>query len=274
MENKNINLVGGVKQIIAIASGKGGVGKSTTSVNIALALSNLGKKIGLLDADVYGPSIPKMLGLSGKPDTTKEGKKIIPKERLGIQTMSIGFLVAEDTPMIWRGPMVMSAIKQLLYEVEWNEVDILIIDLPPGTGDTQLTLAQQVPISGSVIVSTPQDVALLDVKKGINMFNKVEIPVFGVIENMSYFLCPHCSSKTEIFSYGGAKATAKEYNIEFLGEIPLDTKIREHADKGEPLFNNERNQEYNEIYTKIANKLIDKLENQKSTNDPKINFID
>ncbi|MAR79727.1 MAG: hypothetical protein CMM18_05830 [Rhodospirillaceae bacterium] len=274
MENKNINLVNGVKQIIAIASGKGGVGKSTTSVNVALALSNLGKRIGLLDADVYGPSIPKMLGLSGKPDTTKEGKKIIPKEKLGIQTMSIGFLVAEDTPMIWRGPMVMSAIKQLLYEVEWNDVDILVIDLPPGTGDTQLTLAQQVPISGSVIVSTPQDVALLDVKKGINMFKKVEIPVFGVIENMSYFLCPHCSSKTEIFSYGGAKKTANEYGIEFLGEIPLDTKIREHADKGEPLFNNKENIEYNEIYTKIANKLIDKLENQESATGPKINFID
>ena len=274
MENKNINLVNGVKQIIAIASGKGGVGKSTTSVNVALALSNLGKRIGLLDADVYGPSIPKMLGLSGKPNTTKEGKKIIPKERLGIQTMSIGFLVAEDTPMIWRGPMVMSAIKQLLYEVEWNDVDILVIDLPPGTGDTQLTLAQQVPISGSVIVSTPQDVALLDVKKGINMFKKVEIPVFGVIENMSYFLCPHCSSKTEIFSYGGAKKTANEYGIEFLGEIPLDTKIREHADKGEPLFNNKENLEYNEIYTKIANKLIDKLENQESATGPKINFID
>ncbi len=274
MENKNINLVSGVKQIIAVASGKGGVGKSTTSVNIAFALNSLGKKIGLLDADVYGPSIPKMLGLSGKPDTTKEGKKIIPKEKFGIQTMSIGFLVPEDTPMIWRGPMVMSAIKQLLYDVEWNGLDILVLDLPPGTGDTQLTLAQQVPIAGSIIVSTPQDIALLDVKKGINMFHKVDIPVFGIIENMSYFICPHCSEKSEIFSNGGAKATANEYGIEFLGEIPLDSSIRENADKGEILFNTKENKRFENLYADIAKKLIEKLDSSKPPKSPEIKFID
>ena len=274
MENKNINPVSGVNQIIAIASGKGGVGKSTTSVNIAFALNNLGKKVGLLDADVYGPSIPKMVGLSGKPDTSKDGKKIIPKEKFGIQTMSIGFLIDEDTPMIWRGPMVMSAVKQLLYEVEWKEIDILVLDLPPGTGDTQLTLAQQVPISGSVIVSTPQDIALLDVKKGINMFHKVDIPVYGIIENMSYFICPNCSEKSEIFANGGAKATAEEYNIDFLGEIPINSTIREYADKGEILVNKNEKNEFKNLYTDIARKLILKLEENISIKSPEIKFVD
>ena len=188
--------------------------------------------------------------------------------------MSIGFLIDEDTPMIWRGPMVMSAIKQLLYEVEWNQIDILVLDLPPGTGDTQLTLAQQVPISGSVIVSTPQDIALLDVKKGINMFHKVDIPVLGIVENMSYFICPNCSEKNEIFANGGAKATAEEYGIDFLGEIPLDPTIREYADKGEILVCNEENNQYKNLYSDIAKKLILKLDATDSPKGPEIKFVD
>ncbi len=270
---KKTTSIPGVSKILAVASGKGGVGKSTTSVNLAVALSKHGQKVALMDADVYGPSIPKMLGINEKPETSTDGKKIIPIKKYDIQAMSIGFLIPEDTPMIWRGPMVMSAIKQLLYEVMWEDVDILVIDLPPGTGDTQLTLAQQVPITGSVIVSTPQDIALLDVKKGINMFKKVDIPVLGVIENMSYFICPHCSEKSEIFSSGGAKTTAKNYDIDFLGDIPLDTTIREQADNGEPVGINEN--KFSKIYSDIAKTLMNKLNNPDEKNmEPVIKFTE
>ncbi|MBT5375107.1 MAG: Mrp/NBP35 family ATP-binding protein, partial [Rhodospirillaceae bacterium] len=200
-------LIPNVKTIIAIASGKGGVGKSTTAVNLALAFAAKGLKTGLLDSDIYGPSIPRMLGLEGRPEQISE-TRLAPKEKFGIKAMSMGLLVADDTPMIWRGPMVMSAIEQMLRDVEWGELDVMVIDLPPGTGDAQLTLAQRVPLTGAVIVSTPQDVALSDARKGLNMFRKVEVPVLGIIENMSYFACPHCGERTDIFSHGGAKREA------------------------------------------------------------------
>ena len=227
-------LVPNVGAIVAVASGKGGVGKSTVSINLALALLAKGLKVGLLDADIYGPSMPKMLGVHGRPDS-KDGNILEPKENYGLKCMSIGFLVDEDTPMIWRGPMVMSAIEQLLRDVNWGKLDIMVIDLPPGTGDAQLTMAQKVPLTGAIIVSTPQDIALLDARKGLNMFRKVEVPVLGIIENMSYFACPHCGERTDIFSHGGAKATADEMGTDFLGEIPLDMAIREGGDTGKPI---------------------------------------
>ncbi|HXD02031.1 MAG TPA: Mrp/NBP35 family ATP-binding protein, partial [Novosphingobium sp.] len=224
----------GIKHIIAVASGKGGVGKSTTAVNLALALHANGLTVGLLDADVYGPSQPRMMGITGKP-TSKDGKVMEPMANHGIKVMSMGFLIDEETPMIWRGPMVMSAITQLLRDVAWGELDVLVCDLPPGTGDTQLTMSQNVPLSGAIIVSTPQDIALLDAKKGLNMFRKVDVPVLGIIENMSYFSCPHCGGRSEIFSHGGARREAERFNVEFLGEIPLDIAIRETSDGGQPI---------------------------------------
>ena len=199
----------GIRSVVAVASGKGGVGKSTTSVNLALGLARLGQRVGLLDADIYGPSQPRMLGITGKP-TSPDGKKLRPMENYGVRVMSMGFLVDEDAPMIWRGPMVQSAIQQMLTDVEWGELDVLVVDLPPGTGDAQLTMAQRVPLAGAVIVSTPQDIALLDARKALNMFRKVDVPVLGIIENMSYFLCPHCGGRSEIFSHGGARATAAQ----------------------------------------------------------------
>ncbi len=249
----------GVRAIMAVASGKGGVGKSTTAVNLALALKKLGLSVGLLDADVFGPSLPRMMGLSGRPDS-EDGKVIEPKVAFGVPCMSIGFMVEDDTPMIWRGPMVMSAVEQLLRDVNWGELDVLVVDMPPGTGDAQLTLAQRVPLAGALIVSTPQDVALSDVRKGLNMFRKVEVPVFGIVENMSYFLCPHCGGRTEIFGHGGARQTAAELGTDFLGEIPLHLAIRETSDAGTPIVVTQPESEYAKAYLALAERVAEKLE--------------
>ncbi|MBT5752863.1 MAG: Mrp/NBP35 family ATP-binding protein, partial [Rhodospirillaceae bacterium] len=251
-------LIPNVKTIIAIASGKGGVGKSTTAVNLALAFAAKGLKTGLLDSDIYGPSIPRMLGLEGRPEQISE-TRLAPKEKFGIKAMSMGLLVADDTPMIWRGPMVMSAIEQMLRDVEWGELDVMVIDLPPGTGDAQLTLAQRVPLTGAVIVSTPQDVALSDARKGLNMFRKVEVPVLGIIENMSYFACPHCGERTDIFSHGGAKREAARMGADFLGEIPLDIVIRETSDSGNPIVVSDPESPHAKSYRDIADKIWEKV---------------
>ncbi len=248
----------GVHSIVAVASGKGGVGKSTVAVNLALALKSLGLKVGLLDSDIYGPSQPRMMGISGKP-SSPDGRRLLPLENYGIKVMSIGFMVPEDTPMIWRGPMVMSAINQMLRDVEWGELDILVVDLPPGTGDAQLTMAQQVPLSGAVIVSTPQDIALLDARKGLNMFRKVDVPVLGIIENMSYFLCPHCGERSEIFSHGGARREAEKLGTEFLGEIPLDMAIRETSDGGNPIVVSQPDSAHAATFRAIAGRLWEKV---------------
>lgn len=247
-------LVPGVRHIVAVASGKGGVGKSTTAVNLALAAHANGLRVGLLDADIYGPSQPRMMGISGKP-TSPDGKRLLPMENHGIRCMSIGFMVAEDTPIIWRGPMVMSALNQLLRDVEWGELDLLVCDLPPGTGDAQLTMAQQVPLAGAIIVSTPQDIALTDARKGLNMFRKVEVPVLGIIENMSYFLCPHCGERSEIFSHGGAKREAERLGVEFLGELPLDMAIRETSDSGRPIVVADPESPHAKTYRAIAKRI-------------------
>ncbi len=247
------NAVAGVKHIVAVASGKGGVGKSTTAINLALALHSLGLKVAVLDADVYGPSMPKLFGLTGKPQASDaEGKKMKPMTRFGVELMSIGFLVAEDTPMIWRGPMVMSALTQLLREVAWGETDVMIVDMPPGTGDAQLTLAQQTPLSGAVIVSTPPDLALIDARKGLNMFRKVSVPVIGIIENMSYFICTKCGERHEIFGHGGAREEARRLGVPFLGEIPLDKELRERSDQGEPVVATVPNGLHAALYRDIA----------------------
>jgi ATP-binding protein involved in chromosome partitioning len=223
----------GVGAIIAVASGKGGVGKSTVAVNLALGLQALGLKVGLLDADIYGPSIPRLMGITEKPES--EGNKLRPIVKLGLKTMSIGFLVEEDTPMIWRGPMVQSALTQMMNDVAWAPLDILVIDMPPGTGDAQLTIAQRVPLRGAVIVSTPQDIALIDARKGLAMFRKTQVPILGIVENMSTFVCPQCGHESHIFGHGGARETAKTLNTPFLGEIPLVTTIRETSDAGTPI---------------------------------------
>jgi ATP-binding protein involved in chromosome partitioning len=244
----------GIKQIVAVASGKGGVGKSTTAVNLALGLAAGGRKVGLLDADIYGPSIPRMMGISRRPES-RDGKTLIPLENWGIRCMSIGFLVGEDTPMIWRGPMVISALQQMLNDVEWGELDVLVVDLPPGTGDAQLTMAQRVPLSGAVIVSTPQDIALIDARKGLNMFTKVAVPVLGIIENMSYFLCPHCGERSEIFGHGGARAEAAKLRVPFLGEVPLHLDIRTTSDEGTPIVAARPDSVQAGIYRKIADQV-------------------
>ena len=223
----------GVGAIIAVASGKGGVGKSTVAVNLALGLQALGMKVGLLDADIYGPSIPRLLGITEKPES--EGNKLAPIVKFGLKTMSIGFLVEEDTPMIWRGPMVQSALTQMMNDVAWAPLDVLVIDMPPGTGDAQLTIAQRVPLRGAVIVSTPQDIALIDARKGLAMFRKTQVPVLGIVENMSTYICPHCGVESHIFGHGGARETAKALAAPFLGEIPLVTTIRETSDAGTPI---------------------------------------
>jgi ATP-binding protein involved in chromosome partitioning len=249
--------VAGVRSIVAVASGKGGVGKSTTAVNLALALSLQGLRVGMLDADIYGPSQPRMLGVNRRP-SSPDGQTIIPVENYGIKCMSTGFMVAEDTPMIWRGPMVMGAITQMLRDVQWGELDILVADLPPGTGDAQLTMAQQVPLTGAVIVSTPQDIALIDARKGLNMFRKVDVPVFGIIENMSYFLCPHCGERSDIFSHGGARAEAQRLGVDFLGEIPLDMAIRETSDSGRPIVVSQPESPHAQVYRAIAARVWEK----------------
>ena len=259
----------GVKHIIAVASGKGGVGKSTTAVNLALALHGLGLRVGLLDADVYGPSQPRMMGISGKP-ASKDGKVMEPMQNHGIKVMSMGFLIEEETPMIWRGPMVMSAVTQMLRDVNWGELDVLICDLPPGTGDTQLTMAQNVPLSGAVIVSTPQDIALLDAKKGLNMFRKVDVPVLGIIENMSYFACPHCGEVTEIFAHGGARREAERFGVDFLGEIPLALAIRETSDEGKPIVVSQPDSAHARAYRAIAEAIWIKLTATQPRQGPRI----
>jgi ATP-binding protein involved in chromosome partitioning len=248
----------GIRSVIAVASGKGGVGKSTTSVNLALALSRLGQRVGLLDADIYGPSHPRMLGITGKPRSA-DGKKLMPMSNYGVRVMSMGFLVDEDAPMIWRGPMVQSAIQQMITDVEWGELDFLVVDLPPGTGDAQLTMAQRVPLAGAVIVSTPQDIALLDARKALNMFRKVDVPVLGMIENMSYFVCPHCGGRNEIFSHGGARRTAEKFGVDFLGEIPLDLMIREETDAGRPPVVSHPESPQAEAYLAVGRAVIAKL---------------
>jgi ATP-binding protein involved in chromosome partitioning len=243
----------GIKHLIAVASGKGGVGKSTTAVNLALALKSLGLKVAVLDADVYGPSIPKLFGLTGKPEpSSAAGKKMKPMTRYGVEVMSIGFLVPEDTAMIWRGPMVMSALTQLLRDTEWGEADVMVIDMPPGTGDVQLTLAQQTPLAGAVIVSTPQDLALIDARKGLNMFTKVNVPVIGIVENMSYFVCTKCGERHEIFGHGGAREEASRIGVPFLGEIPLDKEVRLRSDSGEPVVATQPDSLHTALYRDVA----------------------
>jgi ATP-binding protein involved in chromosome partitioning len=242
------------KNIIAIASGKGGVGKSTFTVNTAVALKKLGHNVGILDADIYGPSIPRMMNISEKP-TANENKKLIPIERYGIKCMSIGFLIGEDTPTIWRGPMIMKALEQMYNGVEWGDLDYLIIDLPPGTGDAQITLAQSSRLTGSIIISTPQDIALIDARKAINMFRRVDVSVLGIVENMSYFICSNCDERHEIFSYGGAKKEAEKFETNFLGELPIDKNLRIHSDEGEPVCISEPESDMAKMYIKIAENL-------------------
>lgn len=249
--------VPGIKNIIAVASGKGGVGKSTTSVNLALGLAAQGLSVGILDADIYGPSMPRMLGISDKPTT--QGKILNPLEGHGIKVMSMGFLVEEETPMIWRGPMVISAITQMLREVAWGELDVLVVDMPPGTGDAQLTMAQQVPLAGAVIVSTPQDIALIDARKGLNMFRKVEVPILGLIENMSTFICPKCGEQSDIFGHGGARQEAQKLGVPFLGEIPLHMDIRTNSDSGSPVTTSAPDGPHAAIYREIAAKVLEQL---------------
>ena len=246
--------IDGVKSIIAIGSGKGGVGKSTVSSNLAVALSKLGLKVGLLDADIHGPSQPRMMGVSKRP-ASPDGKTIIPLKAHGVTMMSLGLMLKEDEAVIWRGPMLMGALQQMLNQVEWGQLDVLLIDLPPGTGDVQLTLSQKTEVSGAIIVSTPQDVALLDARKAINMFERMEVPIIGMIENMSSYHCPKCGHEAHIFGHGGAQVDAKKFNLPFLGEIPLELEIREAGDGGTPVAATES--KHSEAYLNLAHKLID-----------------
>jgi ATP-binding protein involved in chromosome partitioning len=250
--------VPGVTSIIAVASGKGGVGKSTTAVNLALGLRDLGMKVGILDADIYGPSMPKLLAIREKPQTIG-GTRLKPIERHGLAVMSIGFLIEEETPMIWRGPMVMSALTQMLREVEWGTLDIMVVDMPPGTGDAQLTMAQQVPLKGAVIVSTPQDLALIDARRGIAMFKRVNVPVLGIVENMSMFICPNCGTRHDIFGHGGARREAERLGVPFLGEVPLEMSIRETSDAGLPIVATQPDSPHAAAYRAIAANVRDQL---------------
>ncbi|HTY03677.1 MAG TPA: iron-sulfur cluster carrier protein ApbC [Rhodocyclaceae bacterium] len=255
---KGVKLVPGVKNIVAVASGKGGVGKSTTAVNLALALAAEGAKVGILDADIYGPSQPQMLGISGQPESI-DGKKLEPMTAYGLQAMSVGFLIDPETPMVWRGPMVTQALTQLLGDTNWQDLDYLVVDLPPGTGDIQLTLAQQVPVTGAVIVTTPQDIALLDARKGLKMFDKVGIPILGIVENMSIHICSKCGHEEHIFGSGGAEKMGKDYEVEVLGHLPLDINIRMQVDGGHPTVVADPNGRVAEIYKGIARRVAIKI---------------
>lgn len=267
-EEKNANLstdaiekwqISSVKKIIGVASGKGGVGKSTTAVNLALALSNLGKKVALVDADIYGPSVPTMLGYEGEPLYSVDGKRFAPFESYGIESTSVGALIDRDTPLIWRGAKACGAIEQLMTETQWNNIDIMVIDMPPGTGDIQITLSQRVDFAGIVIVSTPQDIALIDAVKGVNMFEKIGTPILGIVENMSYFICPHCGERSDIFGHNGAKQTAERMGEVFLGEIPLEMAIRTASDNGTPIVAVEPDSPHAKAYEEIARKIIQRI---------------
>jgi ATP-binding protein involved in chromosome partitioning len=255
---RGVKLIPGVKNIVAVASGKGGVGKSTTAVNLALALAAEGASVGVLDADIYGPSQPMMLGITGRPES-KDGKSLEPMEGHGIQAISIGFMIDVDTPMVWRGPMVTQALEQLLKDTRWRDVDYLIVDMPPGTGDIQLTLAQKVPVTGAVIVTTPQDIALIDARKGLKMFEKVGIPILGIVENMSTHICSNCGHMEPIFGAGGGERMSKDYGVELLGQLPLDIHIREQADSGKPTVVADPDGQVAEIYRAIARKMAVKI---------------
>ena len=250
-----------IKNMIVVASGKGGVGKSTTAVNLALALQADGAQVGILDADIYGPSQPRMLGISGQPES-KDGKSIEPMQNYGVRAMSIGFLIDEDTPMIWRGPMVTQALEQLLNDTQWGELDYLVIDMPPGTGDVQLTLSQKIPVSGAIIVTTPQDIALLDARKGLKMFEKVEVPILGIVENMSIHVCSNCGHAEHIFGEGGGQRMAEQYNVHYLGGLPLAMNIREQADSGKPTVVAEPDSKIAQLYHEIARKASARLARQ------------
>ncbi|MFN3766379.1 MAG: Mrp/NBP35 family ATP-binding protein [Aliihoeflea sp.] len=266
--------VPGIRSIIAVASGKGGVGKSTTAVNVALGLAALGLKVGVLDADIYGPSMPRLLGIKGKPETV-DGKTLKPMENYGVKVMSMGFLVEEETPMIWRGPMVMSALTQMLREVQWGELDVLVVDMPPGTGDAQLTMAQNVPLAGAVIVSTPQDLALIDARKGLNMFRKVDVPLLGIVENMSYFIAPDTGARYDIFGHGGAEREAERLGVPFLGAVPLTMDVRETSDAGTPVVVSDPTGPQAGVYRAIAQKVLARLRAEVAASEaatPKIVF--
>ncbi|MGB0909937.1 MAG: Mrp/NBP35 family ATP-binding protein [Nitrospirales bacterium] len=249
------NLIPGVKHVIAVSSGKGGVGKSTVTVNLAVALALMGKKVGLMDADIYGPNVPTMMGVSQAPE--KDENKIIPAESHGVKVMSMGFFVPEETPVVWRGPMVHSAIQQFFRDVVWGELDYLLIDLPPGTGDVQLTLAQLVPLTGAITVTTPQEIALQDVRKGVAMFQKVNVPILGVLENMSFYVCGHCGERSEIFSHGGGEKAAEKFGVSFLGRIPLDPEIRRGGDAGAPIVVADPSSPQAETFKGIATTLVE-----------------
>jgi len=249
----------GVKHIIAVASGKGGVGKSTVACNLAVGLAKLGLAVGVLDADLFGPSMPKLFGIRSKPSLAPDGQKLVPLESFGVKVMSIGFLIDEGAPVVWRGPMVISALNQLLREVVWGELDVLVVDMPPGTGDTQLTMAQNVPLAGAVIVSTPQDLALIDARRGIAMFSQVKVPLIGLVENMSYFLCPHCGQRTDVFSHGGARREAEKLGVPFLGEVPLDVAIRANSDDGRPIVASLPESTHASAFLEIARRVADTL---------------
>ena len=255
---RGVKLVPGIRNIIAVASGKGGVGKSTTAVNLALALAAEGASVGVLDADIYGPSQPMMLGITGRPES-KDGKSLEPMEGHGLQAMSIGFLIDVETPMVWRGPMVTQALEQLTNETKWRDVDYLVVDLPPGTGDIQLTLAQRVPVTGAIIVTTPQDIALIDARKGLKMFEKVGIPILGIVENMSLHICSKCGHEERIFGEGGGERMGKDYNVELLGALPLDMAIREQADSGKPTVVSDPDGRVSQIYKQIARRVAVKI---------------